>query len=174
MWDRKFLQGKLLTQIIENDIFDLKQVEEASKVTIDWKTLIKIFKEYSLKPEIILSCEEKVEITINLTKKLLSDLTESFPKLPKTKGAMIKKIYYIIRQCSNLKYEPFLSYKDTLDTNDQVKIWVFNLLQNKNIIICTGTEEKDFIINKDQMLEYKSYIENNLEVCKQEALKMNL
>ena len=35
MWDRKFLQGKLLTQIIENDIFDLKQVEEASKVTID-------------------------------------------------------------------------------------------------------------------------------------------
>ena len=87
---------------------------------------------------------------------------------------MIKKIYYIIRQCSNLKYEPFLSYKDTLDTNDQVKIWVFNLLQNINIIICTGTEEKDFIINKDQMLEYKSYIENNLEVCKQEALKMNL
>ena len=35
MWDRKFLQGKLLTQIIENDIFDLKEVEEASKIIVD-------------------------------------------------------------------------------------------------------------------------------------------
>ena len=34
MWDRKFLQGKLLTQVIENDIFDLKEIEEASKIII--------------------------------------------------------------------------------------------------------------------------------------------
>ena len=35
MWDRKFLQGKLLTQVIENDIFDIKEIEETSKVTIN-------------------------------------------------------------------------------------------------------------------------------------------
>ena len=35
MEHKKFLQGKLLTQVIENDIFDIKEIEETSKVTIN-------------------------------------------------------------------------------------------------------------------------------------------
>ena len=48
MWDKKFIQGTLLTQIIENDIFDIEKIEESAKLYIDWEGLLKIFKEYSL------------------------------------------------------------------------------------------------------------------------------
>ena len=51
MWYKKFVQGKLLTQVIENDIFDIKDIEEAAKITIDWEGLLKIFEEYSSKSE---------------------------------------------------------------------------------------------------------------------------
>ena len=51
MWYKKFIQGKLLTQVIENDIFDIKDIEEAAKITIDREGLLKIFEEYSSKSE---------------------------------------------------------------------------------------------------------------------------
>ena len=35
MWDKKLIQGKLLTQVIENDIFDIKDIEEAAKIIIN-------------------------------------------------------------------------------------------------------------------------------------------
>ena len=35
MWDKKLIQGKLLTQIIENDIFDKMEIEDFSKLIID-------------------------------------------------------------------------------------------------------------------------------------------
>ena len=35
MFSKKFIQGKLLKQVIDNSIFDIKEIEEASKVTIN-------------------------------------------------------------------------------------------------------------------------------------------
>ena len=48
MWYTKCIQGKLLTLIIEDDIFDIKEVEETAKLSIDWNWLLKIYEEYTL------------------------------------------------------------------------------------------------------------------------------
>ena len=64
-------------------------------------------------------------------------------------------------------------YKQTFDWKKRVNFWVLDLLQVKNIIIWDNTDSKTFEINKDQMSEYLNYIENNIEICKQELLTMD-
>ena len=80
MWEKKYIQGKLLDQIITNSIFDRKEVEEIAKLKINCEELLKYFNEYKLKAQmegtivddkkIILSLEHKVEITLNLAERL--------------------------------------------------------------------------------------------------------
>ena len=64
-------------------------------------------------------------------------------------------------------------YKQTLDQNRRVNFWVLDLLQAKNIVIWDKTDNKNIVINKDQMSEYLNYIEINIEICKQELSKMD-
>ena len=63
-------------------------------------------------------------------------------------------------------------YKQTLDRNNRVRFWCLDLLKDKNIIICDQINNKNIQINKDQIIEYQKYMENNIEACKQELLKM--
>ena len=84
---------------------------------------------------------------------------------------MLKKIDVIVRMYGSSN-EINADYKQTLDQNKQVNLWVFQLLEAKNIIIWDKTDNKTIEINIDQMSEYLSYIERNIEICKQELSKM--
>ena len=52
MYYKKFIQGILLTQIVENNIFDAKEIEDTCKLDIDCKGLLNISEKYSYKTEI--------------------------------------------------------------------------------------------------------------------------
>ena len=94
---------------------------------------------------------------------LLSNLLKPLTGPIKDKSTMLKKIGSIIRMYANSK-EINSDYKQTLDRNKKVSFWVLDLLQAKNIIIWDKNDSKSFEINKDQMIEYKKYIENNIEI----------
>ena len=140
MWDRKFLQGRLLKLVIENNTFDIVEIDNFSKVTIDWDGLLKISKQYSLTTEsegttvsdkkINLQLEDKVKITLIITEKLISNLIKSVTGLPKNKSSMLKKIGSIIRMWATSK-EMNADYKQTLDRNKRVRFWCLDLLQEK-------------------------------------------
>ena len=85
---------------------------------------------------------------------------------------MLRKIDAIVRMHGNMEGID-VNYKQTLDRNKRVNFWVFDLLQEKNIIIWEKSDNKTFEINKDQMSEYLNYIKSNIEICKQELLKMD-
>ena len=80
MSDKNFINGKFLTQIIENDIIDLEEIEEESKIIINWGALNKLSDEYPLKPEqegtivdddkTILQFKDKLELTLAIAKML--------------------------------------------------------------------------------------------------------
>ena len=180
MWHKKLIQGKLLTQIIEDNIFNRKEIEEASKITIDWDAILKIFEEYGSQKvkeregeedKINLTKEEKVDIAIEVTKNLLSSLAKSPTCLPKSKDRLITKINASIRAYAISK-ETKSKHKQALNGNKQVKDWVFDLLIEKNIIILSETDKEKIAINKDQIQEYLSSISSDIENCKKEALKM--
>ena len=182
MHHNKLIQGKLLTQIVENNLFSIREIEENSKLTVDCEGLLRIFNEYELKPEmegttvydkkIILPTKDKVEITIKLTRMLLSNLSKSLTGLPKNKGAMLKKIGSIIRMYATSN-EINSDYKQTLDRNKQVRFWILDLLQVKNIATwnCKGDE---FMINKDKMHQYLSDIDTMLEEWKLEVSQVRV
>ena len=96
-----FIQGKLLALLIENDLFNVKEVEDNSKLDIDYEGLLHISNDYSLNPEkegttvknnkIILSDEDKVETTMRITAILLSNLSQSITRLPKKKECYAKE-----------------------------------------------------------------------------------
>ena len=147
-----------MEQIVENDIFDIKKIEDTCKLDIDCQGLLEIFEKYSYKTEmkgtkvedkkIFLPILDRVEITMNVTKMLLSNLQKSFTGLPKNKNAMLKKISSIIRMYASSN-EINADYKQTLDRNKQVRFWILDLLQFKGILI-----SEKFMINKDKMLQY--------------------
>ena len=118
-----------------------------------------------------LPLEHKIEITLEITKMLLTNLLKSYSGLPKSKISMLKKIGAIVRMYGTREGID-VNYKQTLDQNKQVNLWVFQLLEAKNIIIWDKTDNKTIEINIDQMSEYLSYIERNIEICKQELSKM--
>ena len=84
---------------------------------------------------------------------------------------MLKKIGAIVRMYGSGK-EINADNKHTLDWKKRVNFWVLDLLQAKNMIIWDKTDNKTIEINIDQMSEYLSYIERNIEICKQELSKM--
>ena len=84
---------------------------------------------------------------------------------------MLKKIGAIVRMYASSD-EINADYRQTLDQDKRVSFWVLDWLQAKNMIIWDKTDNKTFEINKDQMSEYLSYIESNIEICKQELSKM--
>ena len=85
---------------------------------------------------------------------------------------MLRKIDAIVRMHGNMEGID-VNYKQTLDRNKRVNFWVFDLLMAKNIVIRDETDNKTIEINKDQMSEYLNYIESNIEICKQELLKID-
>ena len=144
MYHRKFIQGRLLALLVENDSFDIKDIEETAKLTIDCEGLLHIFNDYSLIPElegttvenkkIELSHEDKVEITIKITAMLLSNLSKPSTGLPKSKNALMKKIGSVIKKCKG----PSEVNSDNMkkpNWNKQVRFWVFDFLQKINVII---------------------------------------
>ena len=84
---------------------------------------------------------------------------------------MLKKIGAIVRMYGTREGID-VNYKQTLDQNKQVNLWVFQLLEAKNIIIWDENDGNKFEINKDQMSEYLSNLENDEEIWKQEIAQM--
>ena len=107
-----------------------------------------------------LSHEDKLEITIKITAMLLSNLSKSITGLPKNKSALLKKIGSVIKKYANSDEISF-DYKQTLDRNKQVRFWVFDFLQHRNVIIWDKSDGTKFEINKDQMLENLKSIQEN-------------
>ena len=111
-----------------------------------------------------LSKQDKVEITMGITKTLLSDLSSCVTALPKNRRSLINKISHFIRNYQNARYKNASNWKK------HAKLWVFDLLQQKNIII---SDNNKIEINKDQMYQYLNSINNEIEICMQEASQMN-
>ena len=63
-------------------------------------------------------------------------------------------------------------YMNALNKNKQVKFWVFQLLEIKNIVISDKADSDKIEINKDQLLEYLSNLVNDVEIWKQEIAQM--
>ena len=55
-------------------------------------------------------------------------------------------------------------YMNALNKNKQVKFWVFQLLEIKNIVISDKADSDKIEINKDQLLEYLSNLVNDVEI----------
>ena len=173
MYHKKLIQGELLTLIVEKDIFDIQEIEDTSKLNIDCKGMLELYENFKQKAEmeaaaeekkIGLSKQDKVEITMGITKALLSDLSSCVTALPKNRRSLFNKISHFIRNYQNSRYKNASNWKK------HAKSWVFNLLQQKNIII---SDDKKIEINKDQMYEYLNSINSKIKICKQEASQMN-
>ena len=174
MYDKNFIKGKFLTQIIENGIFDLEEIEEASKIIVDWDGLNKIFKEYSSTPEQkgTVIDDDKLELTLAIAKMLFTDLSKS-SGLPKNKFSMLKKIGSIIRMYSN-KVETNSAHTNFLDRNKQVRNWIFDLLLKWKIVTIYQAHNQKLHVDSDAMSEFLSHIENDIESCKREVSQMGI
>ena len=175
MYDKNFIKGKFLTQIIKNGIFDLEEIEEASKIIVDWDGLNKIFKEYSSTPEQegTVIDDDKLELTLAIAKMLLSNLSKPSSGLPKNKCSMLKKIGSIIRMYSN-KLETNSAHTNFLNRNKQVRFWILDLLLKWEIVTINQADKKTLHVNSYVMSEFLSYIENDIESCKRKVSQMGI
>ena len=156
-----------------------KQFEESSKVTIDSESLLKIIEEYSenIKEEAIIVEKEKINLTIEdkvrkmmvIIKILLSGLNKSDGELPTNTTAMKKKISTAIKHCKDSNIISFEYITDKI--KNQIKSWIFKLLQEKDIIDSDENKTNSFEINQDKIDEYLTFIEYDIEGCIEDVLK---
>ena len=105
--------------------------------------------------------EHKVQITLEIAKILLSSIVKSNRDQSKEKRAMLKRIDSIKRNFANSNKVLAMEYGKAMNKNEQIKIWVFDLLEQANVFKCDATGDK-FEINKDKMFEYyESIVEGN-------------
>ena len=113
---------------------------------------------------------QKVEAIMKITKKLLSNLIKNSTTMPKSEQAMDRYILNVIRKFTSSN-DLSQEYKDD-NIRKQTIFWIFELLKAKNIFLIDQAAEEQFKINKIQIVEYLSIIENEFEACKEEVLQM--
>ena len=182
---KKLIQGKLLKILIELNIIDIRQIDDASKLEIDRELTQKIAELYKVPNDqeesdvgsdkvVPISDPQKVEITIELTQLLLSNLTKPFTGLPTSEKSMLKKIGCILRMylLSNQINE---LYKKTLEQEVlNIKSWVFGLLKIKEIIILDQADPNNFIIDKVKMINYLQNIKDDYQSCKTDISNLHI
>ena len=182
---KKLIQGKLLKILIELNIIDIRQIDDASKLEIDRELTQEIAELYKVPNDqeesdvgsdkvVPISDPQKVEITIELTQLLLSNLTKPFTGLPTSEKSMLKKIGCILRMylLSNQINE---LYKKTLEEEVlNIKSWVFRLLKIKEIIIIDQADPNNFIIDKVKMINYLQNIKDDYQSCKTDISNLHI
>ena len=179
MKHEELIWGKIFEFLCDSGIFDIPEIENANKMTIECDRLQKLFKDYTLRKELdrtkiedkklFLSLEDRATITIIVMKFLLKKLTESTTNLPKKKNSMLKIIELMIKIYGSNE-ELNSDFKQTIERNKNVKFWVFDWWKYKSIVI-VDENSKNFEIKMDQVTEYLENINNDQDEWTNEILE---
>ena len=173
MYRTKLIQCKALDFMTDKLTYEDKKVKQACDLIFDSRGLLQAFEQYKMTNQeyeirnesLTVNCSSTLEIrlTLMITNCVLLSMKKPLSNLPKSKDKILNAIEAMRNSKANSKD---LSSEECkiLSNNDQLKLWVLRLLEQKNIIQYDNSPSSQLTINKDQMNEYLENLgKNNFE-----------